>query len=91
MLNDTNVVTSYTNGTTINLGAASALSFLECIAISSISMCREMICSTRFGIIECETRIPHYDSLIERYCDGVHSAVLHNMLEQNIQVLYRFV
>ena len=91
MLNDTNVVTSYTNGTTINLGASSALSFIEGIAISSISMCREMICSTRFGVIECETRIPHYDSLIERYCDGVHSAVLHNILEQNIQVLYRFV
>lgn len=91
MLNQTSVVTNYANGTTISLEATSALSFIESIAISSISMCREMICSTRFGVIECETRIPHYDSLIEKYCDGVHTAVLHNMLEQNIQVLYRFV
>lgn len=88
---ETKVTTSYTVGTTISLGAISALTFLENLAISTIAQCREMVSREHMGILESETKIPHFDDLIEKYCDGIHGAVLSNMLHQNVEVLYAFV
>lgn len=88
---DTNVTTSYTTGTTINLGACEASNFLKGLAISTISQCREMESVEDMGILKSKTKLPHYDSLVEKYCDGIHGAVLSSMLLQNVKILYAFV
>jgi len=91
MLNDTHVVTSFANGTMIQMDAVSMKSFLENIAITTIVQCREMISKERMGTLESITKLPYYNELIEEYCSGVHGSVLSNMLCQNVQILYRFV
>lgn len=91
MLNDTHVTTSYANGTIISMDAVSTKMFLESIAIATIVQCKEMVSKKNMGILESTTKLPYYDELINEYCDGVHGAVLSNMLCQNVQILYRFV
>lgn len=91
MINNTNVTTSYCNGTTINMDAVSTKFFLENLAITTIAQCREMISKERLGILESTTNLPHYDDLVTKYCSGVHGAVLSNMLAQNVYILYNFV
>ena len=91
MINNTNVTTSYCNGTTINMDAVSTKFFLENLAITTIAQCREMISKERLGILKSTTNLPHYDDLITKYCSGVHGAVLENMLTQNVHILYNFV
>lgn len=88
---ETKVTTSYTTGTTINLDATSALMFFENLAITTIAQCREMVSTEHLGILKSETNMPHFDVLVEKYCDGIHGAVLSNMLTQNVRVLYEFV
>lgn len=88
---ETKVTTSYTSGTTISLDTTSALMFLESLAITIIAQCREMKSKEHMGILNSESNIPHFDALVEKYCDGIHGAVLSNMLHQNVQVLYAFV
>lgn len=46
----TEVMTSYTTGTTINLGACEALDFLSGIAMSTIIHCRERITVNKTGV-----------------------------------------
>lgn len=91
MINNTNVTTSYCNGTTINMDAVSAKFFLENLAITTIAQCREMISKERLGTLESTTNLPHYDELVTKYCSGVHGAVLSNMLAQNVHILYNFI
>lgn len=88
---ETKVTTSYTAGTTISLDTTSALMFLENLAITTIAQCREMKSKEHMGILKSESNIPHFDVLVDKYCDGIHGAVLSNMLRQNVQVLYAFV
>lgn len=88
---ETNVTTSYTTGTTINLCACDAIPFFENLAITTIAQCSEMESVEDVGILKSSTRLPHYDNLIEDYCSGVHGAVLSNMLLQNVKILYAFV
>lgn len=88
---ETKVTTSYTTGTTIRLDTTSALMFLENLAITTIAQCREMKSKEHMGILKSEMNIPHFDTLVEKYCDGIHGAVLSNMLHQNVQTLYAFV
>lgn len=90
-MNDTHVTTSYASGTFINMDSVSTKMFLENLAITIIVQCREMICKERMGILESTTKLPYYDELVEKYCSGVHGAVLSNMLCQNVQILYSFV
>lgn len=91
MLENTSVVTSYVNGTTINMDAISTKYFIMNLAISTIALCKECKYSKEDYCLELTAQIPHYDSLIEQYCDGIHGAVISNMLTQNIQIIYRFI
>lgn len=88
---ETKVTTSYTTGTMISLDTTSALMFLENLAITTIAQCREMKREEYKGFLRSESKMPHFNALIEKYCTGVHGAVLSNMLRQNVQVLYAFV
>lgn len=91
MLDKTHVTTSYVNGTTINMDAISTKNFLTNLAISTIALCREEEYRKNGCILETTAELPHYDNLIDDYCDGVHGAVISNMLIQNIQIIYRFI
>lgn len=91
MLENTHVTTSYVNGTTINMDAISTKNFLTSLAISTIALCREVEYRKTNYEIETTVDMPHYDNLIDNYCDGVHGAVISNMLAQNIQIIYRFI
>lgn len=91
MLDKTHVTTSYVNGTTINMDAISTKDFLTNLAISTIALCREEEYRKNGCIFETTAELPHYDNLIDDYCDGVHGAVISNMLIQNIQIIYRFI
>lgn len=91
MLDKTHVTTSYVNGTTINMDAISTKDFLTNLAISTIALCREEEYRKNGCILETTAELPHYDNLIDDYCDGVHGAVISNMLAQNIQIIYRFI
>lgn len=88
---ETKVTTSYTTGTTISLDATSALTFFENLAITTIMQCREMKSEEYKGFLRSESKMPHFDALIKKYCAGVHGAVVSNMLHQNASVLYAFV
>lgn len=88
---NTNVTTSYTTGLTINMGACEMKMFLSGLAINTIAQCREITNERDGSILKSTTKLPHHDDLIEGYCSGVHGAVLSNMLQQNAEILYKFV
>lgn len=91
MLEETKVVTSYTNGTNINLNTIPASNFLTSIAISTIVMCKTMKLTRNNTTLEWASDIPYYDDLVDKYCEGVHGAVLSNLLRQNVCIIYRFM
>lgn len=91
MLENTHVTTSYVNGTTINMDAISTKNFFTSLAISTIALCREIEYRKTNCMLEITAELPHYDNLVDNYCDGVHGAVIANMLNQNVQIIYRFI
>lgn len=92
MLDQTHVTTSYTTGTTINLGAIAAKMFLLNTAATVIVQSKAMNCHRgEFNMVEITMDLPEYDLLVEDYCRGVHAAFTSGMVEQNVQILYRFV
>ena len=91
MLENTHVTTSYVNGTTINMDAISTKNFFTSLAISTIALCREIEYRKTNCMLETTAELPHYDNLVDNYCDGVHGAVIANMLNQNVQIIYRFI
>lgn len=91
MKNDTNVTTSFTNGTIISMDALATKFFLQNLAITTIVECLEMKSKENGGTLENCTYLQHYDDLVDYYCPGTHGAVLTNMLDQNAKILYRFV
>lgn len=91
-MRDTNVVTSFTTGTTINMSANDAIFFLENLAMTTIAQCRHITFNKdEFDRLETTINLPEYDALIDEYCDGVHGAVLWNMIMQNVKILQSFV
>lgn len=91
MIDNINVATTYANGTTISMDACSAKFFLTGLAVSVIAQCREMVSIESSGILVSTTNLPHYDALVDEYCSGVHGAVLFQMIQKNVQVIYKFV
>lgn len=91
MSENTKVTTSYANGTIIMMNAMATKNLLTSLAISTIAMCREEKFVRDGWLTERTTNIPHYDELIDNYCDGVHGAVLRCMLVQNVEVIYNFI
>ena len=91
MIRNTSLMTIYGDGTFIMMDHVAMKMFLENLAITTIVQCREMIRKENMGIIELTTKLPYYDDLVDKYCSGVHGAVLENMLCQNANILYSFV
>lgn len=91
MLNETRVATSHSNGMFMHLDACSMYAYINGLALSVITECRNITFNARDSIIEYNTNIPHYDALVEKYISGIPSALIGSMLEQNVQILYRFV
>lgn len=91
MIKETNVTTSFVNGTIIAMDAIDTKYFLQNIAITTIVQCREMVSVENMGALESTTKLPYYDDFINKYCSGNHGAILSNMLLQNVKILYRFV
>lgn len=88
MRQDTFVTTSAISGTTINMEPVAMKFFLTNLAISTIAQIREIRSDDEYHL---EINLPHYNELVEEYCNGVPSATLAGMLEQNIDILYQFV
>ena len=91
MLNKTSVTTSFVSGMTINMDLVAMKMFLEGLATTIIVQSREMNCTDNKDSVINNINLPHYNDLIEEYCDGFSSAILTNMLNQNVQILYSFV
>lgn len=91
MLENTRVATSFVNGTTINMDAMSTQNFFTNLAISTIALCREEVYYKNGHILDSTVELPYYDELIDKYCSGVHGAIIENILNQNIQIIYRFI
>lgn len=91
MNNDISVATTYANGTTISMDGCSTKFFLIGLAVSIIAQCREMVSIESSGTLVSTTNLPHYDTLVDEFCSGVHGAVLFQMIKKNVQIIYRFV
>ena len=91
MSEHTKVLTSYANGTVIMTDAVATKNLLTSLAISTIAMCKEENPVTDSLLSERNTNLPHYDALIDKYCDGFHGAVLRCMLIQNVEIIYNFI
>lgn len=91
-MNDTRSMTTYGNGTMIQMSACDAKNFLLNLAITTISQCKNVVFNKdKFEMLETTIDLPEYDRLIDEYCDGVHGAVLWCMITQNVKILYAFV
>ena len=91
MKQDTFVTTSFTTGMTINMDAIASKMFLTSIATSLISQARSIKYIKIEDFVDVSTNLPHYNSLIEDYCAGVPSAHLISAMQQNAEILFRFV
>lgn len=92
MLDQTKVGTTFTTGTTINLGPIATKMFLLNTAITVIVQTKSMKCEYgEYDTKEITLDLPEYDQFVEDYCRGVHASFTTGMVEQYVQILYRFV
>lgn len=92
MLDQTKVGTTFTTGTTINLGPIATKMFLLNTAITVIVQSKAMKCEYgEYDTKEVTLDLPEYDQFVEDYCRGIHAAFTTGMVEQYVQILYRFV
>lgn len=88
---DTSIMRNSDGRLMINMGGFDTKMFFISIATSIIIHCRETLTEEDFGILVHTSNIPHYDKLIDNYCDGVHGAIMANSLHQNVAIIHSFV
>ena len=89
---DTKVVTSYANGTIIEMDANDALNFLVGLSITVINTVRDTIEEEdKFGDKVRKSCDPDVMHLIEYYNSGVPEAIYSCILQTNADILLKFV
>ena len=89
---DTKVVTSYTNGTIIEMDANDALNFLVSLSTTVINTLRDTIEEeNKFGDKVRKSCYPDVMHLIEYYNSGIPEAIYSCILQTNADILLKFV
>ena len=89
---DTKVVTSYTNGTIIEMDANDALNFLVGLSITVINTVRDTIEEeNKFGDKVRKSCDPDVMHLIEYYNSGIPETIYSCILQTNADILLKFV
>lgn len=90
-MRDTSIMINSNGKMIVEMDAIDTKMFLISIATSIIIHCRETLTKENYGVLEHKSNLPHYDRLIDTYCDGVHGAVMANSLYQNVSIIYSLV
>lgn len=90
-MNNPDVVTSVTHGTSIHMDACCTLKTMRAIALSLLSFCDNARLRNQSGILLTEANNGKIDFYVERYCHGVHGAILNRSYEGFADILYNFV
>ena len=90
-MRDTAIMINSNGKMIIEMDAIDTKMFLVGIATSIIIHCRETSIKEKNGVLEHESNLPHYDRLIDTYCDGVRGAVMANSLYQNVSIIYSLI
>lgn len=90
-MRDTKVLTSVSYGTCICMDACDTLSMMRGLSLSLISYCESVKMKENHGILVSEANNGRTDYYIEKYCNGVHGAVLNHTYRQIADTLHAFV